>query len=54
MYPALWRMVPGPRPVRALILLVLALVVVFVCFQWVFPAVAPYLPFNQQTVGEGA
>ncbi len=26
--------------------------VVAACFEWVFPAVAPYMPFNETTVGE--
>ena len=50
MYPALWRRLPGPWPVKALLCLVLALAVVAVCFQWVFPAVAPYMPFNDNSV----
>lgn len=53
MYGALWRALPGPGWVRALLLAVLALVVVAVCFQWVFPAAAPYMPFNDTTVGDG-
>ena len=52
MYSALWRVLPGPRWVRALVLLALALAVVAACFEWVFPAVAPYVPFNETTVGE--
>ena len=52
MYGLLWRVLPGPRWVRALTLLVLAAVVVAACFEWVFPALAPYMPFNETTVGE--
>ena len=37
---------------RALILTVAALAVLAVCFLWVFPAVAPFMPFNETTVGE--
>ncbi|WP_340270673.1 hypothetical protein [Aquipuribacter nitratireducens] len=50
MYGALWRALPGPWPVRMLQVLVLALAVVAVCFLWLFPALAPYVPFNEQTV----
>lgn len=50
MYGWLWRALPGPAWLRALILLVLALAVVAVCFTWVFPAIAPYMPFNDNTV----
>lgn len=52
MYSTLWRLLPGPRPVRLVIATVLALAVVAACFLWVFPAAAPYVPFNQQTVEE--
>jgi len=31
---------------------VLAVVVVAVCFQWAFPALAPHMPFNDSTVGD--
>ncbi|NHA69354.1 hypothetical protein [Phycicoccus flavus] len=51
MYAALWRALPGPRWARAVQCLVLAALVVVVLFQWVFPAVAPLLPFNDNTVG---
>jgi hypothetical protein len=52
MYGLLWRMLPGPAWLRAVILVALALTVVLVLFEWVFPAVADYMPFNEQTVGE--
>jgi len=50
MYAALWRRLPGGRLLRALQLLVLVLAVVAVLFLWVFPAVAPHLPFEDVTV----
>ena len=53
MYAALWRALPGPRWVKALQCLVLVLAVVAVCFVWLFPAVAPYMPFNDNTVETG-
>lgn len=52
MYAALFRLLPGPLAVRVLTALLLLAAVVAVCFVWVFPAVAPYVPFNQQTVEE--
>lgn len=52
MYGWLWRHLPGPAAVRVLQLAVLALAVLAVCFVWVFPAVAPFMPFNDTTVGE--
>ena len=51
MYAALWRLLPGPRWLKAVEALVLVALVVAVLFQWVFPAVAPVLPFNDNTVG---
>lgn len=50
MYGWIWQHLPGPLVVRVLMALVLVVVVVAVCFQWVFPAIAPYMPFNQTTV----
>ncbi|GAA3816939.1 hypothetical protein CSO01_36550 [Cellulomonas soli] len=52
MYGWLWRHLPGPTVVRALILTVAAVAVLAACFTWVFPAVAPLMPFNDTTVGE--
>ena len=51
MYAALWRALPGPAWARAVQCLVLVVVVVAVLFQWVFPAVAHLVPFNDNTVG---
>ncbi len=50
MYGWLWRALPGPWWVRTGILVALAAVVVAVCFVWVFPAIAPLMPFNDITV----
>jgi hypothetical protein len=51
MYAALWRALPGPRWAKAVQFAVLALLIVAVCFTWLFPAIAPLLPFNDGTVG---
>lgn len=53
MYGALWRLIPGPRPVKAMVSLILVFVVIAVCFLWLFPAVAPLLPFNDNSVQTG-
>jgi len=50
-YGPLWRLLPGPWPVKALLSLVLVAGVVAVCFLWLFPAIAPYMPFNGNSVG---
>ncbi|WP_022917354.1 hypothetical protein [Ruania albidiflava] len=51
MYGWIWRHLPGPVLVRLLLALLLVLAVVAALFLWVFPAIAPYVPFNDQTVG---
>ena len=53
-YPAIWRALPGPVAVRALLAVVLVLLVVVVCFLWVFPRIAPLMPFNDNTVDASA
>ena len=52
MYGLLWRLLPGPVWIRALLALLLVVAVVAVCFTWVFPAIAPFMPFNDITVDE--
>lgn len=52
MYGPLWRALPGPRWARALTLVVLAAALLATLFEWVFPAVAPFMPFNEITVGD--
>ena len=52
MYGWLWRVLPGAAWFRVLLLVVLALAVVAACFTWVFPAIAPFMPFNDITVDE--
>ena len=54
MYAWIWRHLPGPRVVRALILLVVFLMVVAVLFVWVFSWVETWLPFTDVTVDETA
>lgn len=52
MYELLWRMIPAGWPVKVLVLAVLAFGVLAALFLWVFPVVAPLVPFNDQTVEE--
>jgi hypothetical protein len=54
LYVWIWKHLPGPWPVKALLALALLIAVVLVLFQWVFPWLEPRLPFNQVTVDEGA
>jgi len=49
-YGWLWRHVPGPVAVRALVALLVLAGIVLLLFMVVFPAAEPYLPFNHVTV----
>lgn len=51
MYGWLFRHLPGPLWVRILIVLLLLAAVVVGLFGWVFPAIAPHMPFNDGLVG---
>ncbi|GAA1997742.1 hypothetical protein [Brevibacterium samyangense] len=51
MYGFLWRHLPGPWPVKLLISLVLVAAAVYLLMEYVFPVIAPYMPFNDATVG---
>lgn len=53
MYGAIWRLLPGPLWLRVILAVVLAAAVVAACFQWVYPWLAEYMPFNDTTVGAG-
>lgn len=50
MYAGLWRALPGPLVVRLALLLVLLAGVIVVCFEWLFPLVASWLPYDETTV----
>jgi hypothetical protein len=52
MYGFIWRHLPGPLALRIAIALVLLLAVIAVLFVWVFPALAPIMPFNNGTVNQ--
>jgi hypothetical protein len=52
MYGLLWRSLPGPGWVRAIILLVMLAAVIYISFELVFPRIADHMPFNETTVGE--
>ncbi|WP_194165107.1 hypothetical protein [Pseudactinotalea sp. HY160] len=50
MYIRMFRALPGPALVRALIALVLIAAAVAALFLWAFPAIAPYMPFQPDPV----
>jgi hypothetical protein len=49
-YGWIYRHLPGPTPVRALLALLLVAIVVTVLLFVVFPAVEPFVPLNDVTV----
>ncbi|HZK06401.1 MAG TPA: hypothetical protein VFC82_11250 [Actinomycetaceae bacterium] len=53
MYAAIWRALPGPTWLRVIQVAILIAVVVLVLFTWVFPAIAPYMPFYESEVTVG-
>ena len=50
MYGYLWRVLPGPRPVKALLAIVLAVAVVLLLMEVVFPWVSAQMPYSDVTV----
>lgn len=52
MYGWIWAHLPGPLVVRLFLVLVLLTGVVVVFFTWLFPAIAPMMPFNDGTVDQ--
>lgn len=56
-YAWLYRTLPGPTPVRILLVLLLLVAVFFLLMEVVFPAVEPYLPHSDvsvNTVAQGS
>lgn len=51
MYGWLFRHLPGPLWMRIVLTVLLLAAVVVTLFGWVFPAIAPYMPFNDGLVG---
>ncbi|MCQ9385754.1 hypothetical protein [Brevibacterium moorei] len=56
MYELIWRALPGNWFIKLLICLALVVAAVYVLMEYVFPLIAPFMPFNNATVGteEGA
>lgn len=46
MYGLLWRSLPGPRPVKVVLLLILLAAVFLLLMEVVFPAVSTLMPYN--------
>lgn len=50
MYGAIWRILPGPTWLRAILALLLLAAVIYVLLEFVFPVIEPYMPFQQDAV----
>lgn len=50
MYAYLWRSLPGPRPVKVVLLLVLLAAVFLLLMEVVFPWVSAQMPYTDVTV----
>jgi hypothetical protein len=50
MYAALWRLLPGGALMKALQLMAIAGIVVFILFEWTFPWIAQTFLSEQSTV----
>lgn len=50
MYVALWNLLPGPRWIKLLQILVLLSVTILLLFQWVFPWATEYFNLTGNTV----
>ncbi|WP_179948285.1 hypothetical protein [Corynebacterium liangguodongii] len=50
MYHALWRMLPGPTPVKVLCAIALAVAVFFLLMEVVFPWVSTQMPYNDVVI----
>ena len=51
MYGGLFRHLPGPLWLRIVLTVLLLAAVIVALFGWVFPAIAPFVPFNDGLVG---
>ena len=47
---ALWNLLPGPKPVKALLAIAFAVGVFFLLMEVVFPWVSPMMPYNDVAV----
>ena len=46
MYRALWNLLPGPTPVKAILAIAIAVGVFFLLMEVVFPWLSPMMPYN--------
>lgn len=51
MYALIWRLLPGPTPVKVAEAIVLLMLILWLLMAVVFPAVEPHLPIEEVIVG---
>jgi uncharacterized BrkB/YihY/UPF0761 family membrane protein len=51
-FPAIWNVLPGPRWLRAIVLVIILAAIVWVLFEYVFPWVAETFNIQEQSVGD--
>ncbi len=52
-FPAVWSAIPGPRWLRAIIVVVALAAIVWALFEYVFPWVSVTFGIQDQSVGDG-
>ncbi len=52
LYGALWRLLPGPLPVKIVLAAILLAGAVYALFTWVFPVLEPYMPGSDVTIDQ--
>lgn len=50
MYAYLWSLLPGPKPVKTILAIVIVLAVILLLMEVVFPWVSAQLPYTDVTV----
>lgn len=50
MYRALWNLLPGPTPVKAILAIAIAVGAFFLLMEVVFPWLSPMMPYNDVAV----
>lgn len=53
MYGAIWKILPGPLWFKLILALALIVGVVYLLFEYVYPVVAPHMPFAENSVIDG-
>lgn len=53
MYGLIWRILPGPVWLKAILAIALIVGVVYVLFEYVYPVIAPNMPFVEDSVIDG-